>query len=152
MRGIVFNIFIGKVYHQIYGRKFSFIVMCKYDYPYFNAILQFCLKLEHCKPHKEAHYPMKCGIIIDVKRFVTVYRRIYCLRFLKLSNQTSCYKSQCIRIFFLPSFCLTWIYLVNSDHDIRSQLIRIHTVFNSACKSMVIIKPNWLETRNAKYV
>ena len=60
--------------------------------------LQFELKLERCKPHKAARHPKKCHVINDVTLFPTVYRRIYCCKFLTLSNQTSRYKLKCIRI------------------------------------------------------
>ena len=39
----------------------------EYSHPHSNALLQFRLKVEHCKPHKEAHDPRKCGIINDIK-------------------------------------------------------------------------------------
>ena len=39
----------------------------EYGYPHSNAILQFCLKLEHFKPHNAACHPMKCDVIDDVK-------------------------------------------------------------------------------------
>ena len=58
-------------------------------YPYSNTLLQFELKLEHCKPHKATRHITKCDVINDVKLFPTVYRRIYCCKFLTLSNQTS---------------------------------------------------------------
>ena len=48
----------------------------EYSYPHSNALLQFGLKLEHCKSHKAAHHPTKCDVINDVKLFPTVYRRI----------------------------------------------------------------------------
>ena len=54
---------------------------------------------------------MKCGVINDVKLFPTVYRTIYCHKFLTLSNQTSRYKSKCIRITILRSKVLfNWTY------------------------------------------
>ena len=70
----------------------------EYGYPHSNALLQFELNLERCKPHKAARHPMKCDIINDVKLFPTVYRRVYCRKFLTLSIQMSRYKSKCIRI------------------------------------------------------
>ena len=73
----------------------------EYGYPHSNALLQFCLKLERCKPHKAARHPTKCDVINDVKLFPTVYRRIHCRKFLTLSNQKSRYKSMCIRIYVL---------------------------------------------------
>ena len=45
-----------------------------------------------------ACHPTKCDAINDVKLFLIVYRRIYCRKFLTLSNQASRYKSKCIRI------------------------------------------------------
>ena len=44
----------------------------EYGYPHSNALLQFRLKLELCKPHKAAHQPTICDIINDVKLFQTV--------------------------------------------------------------------------------
>ena len=39
----------------------------EYGYPHSNALLQFLLKLEHCKPHNTAYHPIKCDVINDVK-------------------------------------------------------------------------------------
>ena len=50
----------------------------EYGYPHSNALLQFDLKLERCKPYKAARHPTKDDVIDDVKLFPTVYRRIYC--------------------------------------------------------------------------
>ena len=69
----------------------------EYGYPHSNALLQFCLQLECYKPHKAACQPTKCDVINDVKLFATVYRRIYCRKYLTLSNVMSHYKSKCIR-------------------------------------------------------
>ena len=60
----------------------------EYGYPHSNALLQFHLKLEHCKPHIAAHHPKKINAIHDVKLFSTAYCRIYCRKFLTLSNLT----------------------------------------------------------------
>ena len=70
----------------------------EYGYPHSDAFLQFRLKLERCKPYKNESHPTICDVINDVKLFPTVYRRIYCRKFLTLSNQMSRYKSKCIRI------------------------------------------------------
>ena len=70
----------------------------EYGYPNSNALLQFSPKLERWKPHKTARHPTRCEVINDVKLFPTVYRRIYCRKFLMLSNQTSRYKLMCIRM------------------------------------------------------
>ena len=67
-------------------------------YPYSNALLQFHLKLERCKPHNAACHPTRCDVINDVKLFPTVYRRICCRKFLMLSNRTWRYKIKCIRM------------------------------------------------------
>ena len=72
----------------------------EYGYPNSNALLQFRLKFERCKPRNTARYPTKYDVINDVKLFPAVYRRIYCRKFLTLSNQKSRYKSKCIRILF----------------------------------------------------
>ena len=78
----------------------------EYGYPHSNALLQFCLKLDPCEPHKAARHPTKGDVIDDVKLFSTVYCRIYCRKSLTLSNQTSRYKRKCIRI----DLVLTQIY------------------------------------------
>ena len=59
----------------------------EYGYHHSNVLLQTRLKLERCKPHNAARHLMKCDVINDVKLFPTVYRRIYCRKFLTLSNQ-----------------------------------------------------------------
>ena len=66
-----------------------------YSYPHSNARLQFRLKLERWKPHKDACHPTICDLINDVKLFPTAYRRIYCRKVLMLSNQMSRYQSKC---------------------------------------------------------
>ena len=74
-----------------------------------NALLQFFIKLKHCKHHRFACHPMKCDIINDIKLFRTRYRRIYCRKFLMLSNQMSRYESKCIGIVPKPfKFCLNF--------------------------------------------
>ena len=61
-------------------------------------LMHFCNLVSNCKPHIAARHPMKCDIINDIKLFPKVYRRIYCHKFLMLPNQTSRYKSKCIRM------------------------------------------------------
>ena len=58
----------------------------EYGYPHSNALLQFRLKFERCKPRNTARHPTKYDVINDVKLFPAVYRRIYCRKFLTLSN------------------------------------------------------------------
>ena len=36
------------------------------------GVLQSCLKLERCKPHKGVRHPTKCDVINDVKLFLTL--------------------------------------------------------------------------------
>ena len=71
----------------------------EYGYPQSNALLQFHLKLQSCKLHYAALHPTNCDIINDVKLFPTIYRRIFCHKFLTITNQTSRYKSKCIRMY-----------------------------------------------------
>ena len=100
----------------------------EYGYPHPNAILQFCLNFEPCKPHNTAYHPNIYDVIKDVKLYPTVYRRIYCRKFWTLSNQTSRYKSKCIRMHdVLPRFenlaywirvyekfpLSSWVYFLN---------------------------------------
>ena len=82
----------GEVYRRIYGRKFSFTATrersrkCdfrtyirrytvpngnfEYGYPHSNALLQFCLKFERCKPCNVARHQTKYGVINNVKMFL----------------------------------------------------------------------------------
>ena len=87
-----------------------------------DALLQSRLKLEHCKLHKAARHPTKCDVINDVKLFPSVYCRIYCHKFLRLSNQMSHYKSKCIRIYnyLLLSFSLLAAVLIYVSHLVLS--------------------------------
>ena len=41
----------------------------EYGYPHSNALLQFCLKAERCKPHKAARYLTKGDLINDSNYF-----------------------------------------------------------------------------------
>ena len=59
------------------------------------------------KTHKGVRHKMKCGFINDVKLFPTVYRTIYCHKFLILSNQTSRYKRSTI---LRSKVFLNWTY------------------------------------------
>ena len=45
----------------------------EYGYAHSNALLQFELKLDHCKLLKAARHPVKCDVINDVKLFPKVY-------------------------------------------------------------------------------
>ena len=96
----------------------------EYGYPHSNALLQFRLKLELCKPHNAARHPTNCEVINDVKLFptvnrTTVYCRIYCRKFLMLTNQTSRYKSKCIRMYVVGTQKL---------HLIETILLSIHNI------------------------
>ena len=44
----------------------------EYGYRHSNALLQFRLKLERCKPHNAARHSTKCDVIKDVKMFPAV--------------------------------------------------------------------------------
>ena len=35
----------------------------EYGYPHSNALLQFCLKLERCKPQNARRHPWQCDVI-----------------------------------------------------------------------------------------
>ena len=67
-------------------------------YPHSNALLQFYLNFERYMPNKTACHLTKCDVVNDAKVFPIVYSRIYCRKYLRLSNQTSHYKSKCIRM------------------------------------------------------
>ena len=45
----------------------------EYGYPHSNALLQFELKLERCKPHKAARHPTKGDVNKDVKLFLSQF-------------------------------------------------------------------------------
>ena len=70
----------------------------EYGYPHSNAFLQFDLKLERCKPHRAARHPTKGDVIDDVKLFPTVYRRIYCRKFLTCRINFKATLWRCIHI------------------------------------------------------
>ena len=91
----------------------------EYGYPHSYALLQFHLKLDSCKPHKAARHPTKCDVINDAEQFLTVYRKIYCRNFLTLSNQTSSYKSMCIRI---HGDCAVNYYKIQTPLDRKQSL------------------------------
>ena len=60
----------GAVKHdfQMYIRQYTYPNrIFEYGYPNYNAIQQFCLKVEPCKPHRPACHPTKCDIINDFK-------------------------------------------------------------------------------------
>ena len=71
---------------------------CEYGYHHVNALLQCYINLKQYIRHKFPCNLTKCDAINDVKLSPTVYRRIYCCKFLTLTNKTSHYKSKCIRI------------------------------------------------------
>ena len=78
----------------------------EYGCSHSNVLLQSSLKLECCKPHKAAKgacHPTKCDVINDVKIFPTVYRMIYCCKYLTLSNQTLCYKISALEWYFIAT-------------------------------------------------
>ena len=118
-KGITVSKFtFGEVYRRLYGRKFSFSGAVKrdlrtyirrytslnenveYGFPNSNAHLQFHRKLEFCWPYNDAHHPMKCDIINDIKQFHTVYRILQDILSERMteSNQKSCYKTKRISI------------------------------------------------------
>ena len=70
----------------------------EYGYLISNSLMQSPFKLGCYKLHTAACQPMKCDVIYDVELFLAVYRRIYCHKYLTLSNQTSRYKSKSIGI------------------------------------------------------
>ena len=57
----------------------------------FYSIVSNYSDANHVKPQKGVRHRNKNYIINDVKLFLTVYRGIYCRKFLTLSNQTSHY-------------------------------------------------------------
>ena len=95
----------------------------EYCYPHSNALLLSRLKLERCKQHK-AYAIQRNDVINDIKLFPTVYCRICCRKFVTLSNQTSRYKSKCIKMkdswfepywrHFIVSLCKTLYPLLST--------------------------------------
>ena len=118
----------------------------EYGYPHSNAILQFCLKLEHCKLHKAAYHPTKCDVINGINLFLTVYRRIYCRTLLMLSNQMSRYKSKCIRILIISLFFffqITYLEGIIRTHEanvceIEADSVRLTQVSGNLDKAQII--------------
>ena len=60
-------------------------------------LMHFC-SFKRCKQHNAARHLMKCDVINAVKLLPTVYCRIYCRKFLTLSNQKKRYKRNRIRM------------------------------------------------------
>ena len=58
------------------------------------------------KPYKSVRFQMKCDVIDDIKLFPTVYPRIYCRKFLTISNQTLRYKNKGIIIMVFHALML----------------------------------------------
>ena len=58
----------------------------EYGYPHSNALLQFELKLEHCKPHKVARHPTKGDAINTYKITHIVAANIPRLLYLVLTS------------------------------------------------------------------
>ena len=54
-------------------------------------LMHFCSFVPNwsVKPHKAAGQPARCDVINDVKLFPTVYRRIYCLKFLVIQSDVA---------------------------------------------------------------
>ena len=119
----------------------------EYGYPHSNALLQFQLESERSKPHKAARHPRKCDVINDVKLCPAVYRRIYCRKFLKLSNQMSRYISKCIRIWgnLLCGWCilLEWELLWSDNANVlyRIQMYKLFGFLSISfhCAYVIII-------------
>ena len=61
-----------------------------------NAVC--CAKMQYAVPRSSGYQLHKKGTLRNVVRFVPVYRRIYCRKFMTLSNQMSLYFSKSIRI------------------------------------------------------
>ena len=74
----------------------------------FYSLVSNLSVVSRIKPHKGVYHQIKRDVINDVKLFLTIYCRIYCRKLLRLSNQTSRYKSKCIRItlYMLRNFAL----------------------------------------------
>ena len=55
--------------------------------------------MKRCKPHKTAHHPTEWDVINDVKLFPTVYRRIYCRKFLRYPVRRGITKASALEFF-----------------------------------------------------
>ena len=79
-----------------YGYPHSYVLFNFYTWKtlYFVQNVSFVSDVNHYVDQSLATLLLTFGFLI-------VYRRIYCRKFLTLSNQTSCYIHKCIRIKFL---------------------------------------------------
>ena len=84
----------------------------EYGYPHSNVLFNIytskpgiCLKNISCMSDVNSLYWPSIGDVAHDFGFSTVYRGIYCLKFLTLSNQTSRYIRKCIRIGFSDRWC-----------------------------------------------
>ena len=104
------------VYGRIHGQKFCILRRAvkhnfrpyirrytspnetfEYGYPHSNVFLGFTLNISFVSDVKSQRWPITSDIVDDVG-FPTVYRRIYCRKFLTLSYQTSRNICKCIRM------------------------------------------------------
>ena len=69
----------------------------EYGYPILMHFCSFLSNWSAASRVKPYAIQPRCDVINDVKQFATVYHRIYCSKFLTLSNQMSRYKIKCIR-------------------------------------------------------
>ena len=83
------------------SERISDDIPLEYGYPHSNALLQFCLKFEHCKPQKSARHLTIWDVINDYfRQYIAGYTifQQYIAGHFTLSNQTSRYKIKWIRI------------------------------------------------------
>ena len=95
-------------------------------------------------PQNAAPHPTKCDVINDMKLFPTVYRRIYCRKFLTLFNQKSRYKNKCIRIrlYWYPNLRYHYLSFSNpaSHTDIQKRFQIKLNLYVHKVKSNIGIK------------
>ena len=87
----------GAVKHdfQIYIRQYtSRNSNFECGYPHSNALLQFHLEWESCKPHKAARHLKKCDVIISqdiLRKFLTLSNQIHVTKASALECLNRCY-------------------------------------------------------------
>ena len=67
-------------------------------------------------------------------RFATVYHRIYCQKFFRLSNQTSRYICMCIRINYVPPFISATVSILHHTCTTINNLIKDHRPNITQCE------------------
>ena len=80
----------------------------EYGYPHSNAVLQFELKLDRCKPHSAARHPTKGDVINDVKLFPTYIAGYTVANFLRYPIRRRVTNSCALELIFMALYAVLY--------------------------------------------